>query len=100
MSYPSTWSALQQARASWAPPEGIADAFAEIAVSPVPYLFCTKAFNLLSPLIEDLDNDGVGIALGVAHMINATQFDQRHGEALAFLIAHAHRYQPAEAPHP
>lgn len=91
MTYPNTWAALREAAATWSPPIEHSEAFAEISATPIEYKFCTRAFDLLGPIVDSLDDAGAKIALGAAHRINEVQFDGRHGEALAFLIANAHR---------
>lgn len=94
MTYPKSWAEVRDARDAWTPPPEYSEAFAEISSTPIEYRFCTGAFDLLAPAIEDLDAGGVRVVLGAAHRINEVQFDGRHGEALAFLIANAHRAGP------
>lgn len=96
MTYPQNWPALQAARNLWVPPESLAPAFDEFRGTRVAYTFCIQAFDLLSPVIETLDDEGVAIVLGAARMINRAQLDGRHDEALAFLIEHASRLAPPE----
>lgn len=94
MTYPKSWAEVREARDAWTPPPEYSEAFAEISSTPIEYRFCTRAFDILAPAIEDLDPAGVRLVLGAAHRINAVQFDGRQAEALDFLIANAHRARP------
>lgn len=97
MAYPQTWRDLRAAADVWTPPEEAAEAVGPVLDSAVPYRFCTAVYDALAPLAPGLDMASLGIALGAAHLINVAQLDQRQGEALAFLIAHAGRYDAEQA---
>lgn len=99
MTYPKNWPALQAAALSYVPPESADAEYQQALSNPGSAPFCVGVFNALKG-VEGLDNEGLGIALGAARLINTGSWYGQGVEALNFIEARSPDYVPAPSPDP
>lgn len=93
MTYPTNWPEVRNAAQAYVPPESVAEEYAAAIANVSSAPFCVGVFSALKS-VGDLDNTGLGIALGCAHLINMGVWFGKQAEAMAFLIARASDYVP------
>lgn len=95
MTYPKSWNEVQIAAFSYSPPEEAAEAFAAAVTNAGAAPFCVGVFNALKG-VQDLDRQGLAIALGAARLINLGRWYGMAEECLDFLESRAGEYVSPE----
>ena len=95
LNYPREGSSLKALSDAWLPPEDIAAEY-EAAASIIPPPVRTVAIFDLLKTRTDLDQDGVRLVLGCAHLINIRQWYEKAEEALLFVAANISRLVPED----
>lgn len=99
MSYPQETVALKNLGDGWFPPDDIAAEYGEAIAIVNRAARCVAIFDLLKGR-DDLDQDGIKLVLGCAHMINLGQWYQKTEEALLFVANNIGRLEPEPPPGP
>lgn len=95
MSYPTSIPEFRAAVMAYQPDTGIAEAFYAAQAQGSPVVQAVGVFDLLGPVAE-LDQDGLRLLLGAAHLIAAGGWHGKAGDAAALLASRAATLQPTE----
>jgi hypothetical protein len=94
--YPTTIVTFRAAVLAYEPDAGIAEAFYAAQSAGSPVVQAVGVFDLLGP-VADLDQDGLQLLLGAAHLIAAGGWHGKAGEAVTMIAARVGELDPPAA---
>lgn len=86
--FPSTIPEFRAAVMAYDPDTGIEEAFYAVQSAGSPVVQAVGVFDLLGP-VADLDQDGLRLLLGAAHLIASGGWHGKAGDAATVLVTRA-----------